>query len=179
MYCTLPGSFPGIPSPPDSDSDSGGQSGQRRILLSNESPILLVNSSSVDALNEEIVRRGGTGVSDDSYRANVVVEPAAATRGRSGDSAYSEDTWKKIRIGQHEFQLLGSCRRCQMVCVDQVTGTRRQEPFSTLAKTRRFDGKVYFGAHMRHEPRLGDLSLSSQSPALQVGDAVTVEAFLA
>ncbi|KAG6002185.1 hypothetical protein E4U21_003406 [Claviceps maximensis] len=179
MNRTLPGSFPGIPSPPDSDSDSGGQLGQRKILLSNESPILLVNSSSVDALNEEIVRRGGVGVSDSSYRANVVVEPTVVSRESFQDLAYSEDTWKKIRIGQHEFQLLGSCRRCQMVCVDQVTGTRRQEPFSTLALTRRFDGKVYFGAHMRHEPRLGDLSLSSQSPDLKVGDVVTVEAWLA
>ncbi|KAG5979839.1 hypothetical protein E4U55_004708 [Claviceps digitariae] len=178
-YRTLPGSFPGIPSPPDSDSDTRGQSGHRKILLSNESPILLVNSSSVDALNEEIIRRGGVAVPDHSYRANVVVEATAATGEKNRDLAYSEDTWNKIRIGQHEFQLLGSCRRCQMVCVDQVTGTRRQEPFSTLALTRRFDGKVYFGAHMRHEPRSGDLSLSSQSPALQVGDIVTVEAWLA
>ncbi|KAG5928650.1 hypothetical protein E4U42_000256 [Claviceps africana] len=177
-YRTLPGSFPDIPSPPDSDSDSAKQSGQRSILLSNESPILLVNRSSVDVVNEEIVRRGGAGVPDDSYRANVVIETAATSRERNGNSAWTEDTWNKIRIGQHEFQLLGSCRRCQMVCVDQMTGIRRQEPFSTLARTRRFDGKVYFGVHMRHEPGSGDLSLSSQSPALQVGDAVTVEAWL-
>ncbi|KAG5932438.1 hypothetical protein E4U53_001344 [Claviceps sorghi] len=178
-YRTLPGSFPDVPSPPDSDSDSAKQPGQRSILLSNESPILLVNSSSVDVLNEEIVRRGGAGVLDDSYRANVVVETVAASRERNENLAWTEDTWNKIRIGQHEFQLLGSCRRCQMVCVDQRTGTRRQEPFSTLARTRRFDGKVYFGVHMRHEPGSGDLSLSSQSAALQVGDAVTVEAWLA
>ncbi|KAG6008918.1 hypothetical protein E4U43_000086 [Claviceps pusilla] len=175
-HCTLPGSFPDVPSPPESDSDSGGQSEQRMILLSNESPMLLINSSSVAALNEEIVRRGGVGVPEDSYRANVVVETVGATKEKNKDLAYSEDTWSKIRIGQHEFQLLGSCRRCQMVCVDQMTGTRRQEPFSTLALTRRFDGKVYFGAHMRQEPRLDDLSLSSQAPSLEVGDAVTVEA---
>ncbi|KAG5998568.1 hypothetical protein E4U52_007639 [Claviceps spartinae] len=178
---TLPGSYPDIPSPPDteSDSDSGNRAGERRILLSNESPMLLVNSSSVNALNEEIVRRGGAGVPEDSYRANVVIESVVSeSKETAAGLAYSEDTWSRIRIGEHGFQLLGSCRRCQMVCVDQRTGTRGQEPLSTLARTRRFDGKVYFGAHMRHEPRVGDVSLASQSPALQVGDAVTVEAWL-
>ncbi|KAG6024068.1 hypothetical protein E4U41_001869 [Claviceps citrina] len=170
-HCPVPGSFPDVPSPPDSDSE---QSGQRRILLSNESPILLINDSSVGALNEEIVRRGGAGVSDDAYRANVVIESATAGE-RNGVLAYAEDTWSRIRIGQHGFRLLGSCRRCQMVCVDQSTGSRRREPFSTLARTRRFDGKVYFGAHMRLEPCLGRPSLSDQAPAVQVGDAVAVE----
>jgi len=34
-----------------------------------------------------------------------------------------------------------------MVCIDQYTGKRNQEPFVTLAKTRRFEGKVWFGCH--------------------------------
>lgn len=172
-YRTLPGSFPDVPSPPDSDSE---QAGERRILLSNESPILLVNSSSVDALNEEIVRRGGEGVPDDSYRANIVIE-SDSLKG-ADHAAYPEDTWNRIRIGHDDFQLLGACRRCQMVCVDQATGNIRREPFSTLAKTRRFDGKVYFGAHMRHVPSSGDSSLSKQPAGIQVGDAVTVESWL-
>lgn len=35
-----------------------------------------------------------------------------------------------------------------MVCIDQVTGVRSDEPLSTLAKTRRFAGKTYFGMHV-------------------------------
>jgi molybdenum cofactor sulfurtransferase len=35
-----------------------------------------------------------------------------------------------------------------MVCVDQRTGTRSEEPFSTLSKTRKKDGKVLFGQHV-------------------------------
>ncbi|OAA49346.1 molybdenum cofactor sulfurase [Metarhizium rileyi] len=169
--CTLPGSFPDFPSPPDSDTE---QSSQGKILLANESPILLVNSSSVEALNSDIVNQGGTRVSDDSFRANIVV----AAPEESGHTAYSEDTWNRIRIGDQEYKLLGACRRCQMVCVDQTSGIRRQEPFSTLAKTRRIDGKVYFGAHMRHEPRLGYMSLANQTPTIQVGEAITVEEWI-
>ncbi|KAK8924775.1 Molybdenum cofactor sulfurase [Metarhizium anisopliae] len=171
LRCTLPGSFPDIPSPPDSDTE---QPTEGKILLANESPILLVNSSSVDALNDSIVKRGGTGVPDDSFRANIVIE---ADQG-SKHTAHSEDTWSKIRIGNQEFKLLGACRRCQMVCVDQTSGVRRQEPFSTLAKTRRIDGKVYFGVHMKHEPRPRDVRLANQAPTIQVGEAVTVDGWI-
>ncbi len=32
-------------------------------------------------------------------------------------------------------------------CIDQVSGEKNQEPFLTLAKTRRFGGRVLFGVH--------------------------------
>lgn len=35
-----------------------------------------------------------------------------------------------------------------MVCVDQLTAERREEPLSTLAKTRRVGGKILFGRHI-------------------------------
>ncbi|EGO53693.1 hypothetical protein NEUTE1DRAFT_53227 [Neurospora tetrasperma FGSC 2508] len=37
-----------------------------------------------------------------------------------------------------------------MVCIDQTTGSKTAggEPFVTLTKTRRFEGKVFFGVHM-------------------------------
>jgi molybdenum cofactor sulfurtransferase len=34
-----------------------------------------------------------------------------------------------------------------MVCIDQASGVKNQEPFVTLAKTRRFNGRVLFGVH--------------------------------
>ncbi|POR31278.1 Molybdenum cofactor sulfurase [Tolypocladium paradoxum] len=164
----LPGSFPDIQSPPDSDSE---QQQHGKILLSNESPILLVHSASVDALNEEIESRGGDAVPESAFRANIVVESLAR---EPRDPAYSEDSWSGIRVGNQDFTFLGACRRCHMVCVDQATTERRQEPYATLAKTRRFDGKVYFGSHMRHESGGKQDGPSSQSPTIQVGEPVTV-----
>ncbi|RDA93104.1 hypothetical protein CP533_4121 [Ophiocordyceps camponoti-saundersi (nom. inval.)] len=162
---SLPGSFPDTPPPSDSDSEQR----QDRILLSNESPMLLVHSASVDALNRDIKSRGGDGqVTESCFRANMVVEALA---GEDGEPAYSEDSWSFIVIGRHRFRLLGACRRCQMVCVDQRTAERRQEPLTTLAKTRRFDSKVFFGAHMRLEP--GDGAKHGQA-TIQVGDSVIV-----
>lgn len=163
----LPGAFPGIPSPPDSDSE---QQGQGRILLSNESPMLLVHSASVDSLNRDILGRGGAPVPESTFRPNIVIE---GLPGGAGRPPYSEDSWSGVRIGDQDFKFLGACRRCHMVCVDQATGERRQEPYSTLAKTRRFDGKVFFGAHMRHDAASGRRA-AGQQPSVGVGDLVTV-----
>ncbi|KAF5023591.1 hypothetical protein F66182_4349 [Fusarium sp. NRRL 66182] len=167
----IPGSFPDVPSPPDSDSE---HQGPAKILLSNESPILMIQSSSVDSLNQDIISRGGNPVLEKAFRANVVLEQAF---GAKPQPPFSEDSWGSVQIGCQKFKLLGACRRCQMVCVDQETGEKKEEPFVTLAKTRRFDGKVYFGVHMRHDTsaRGKVTSKESQYPTIQVGDSVSVE----
>lgn len=164
----LPGAFPDdVPSPPDSDNE---RQRDNKILLSNESPILMIHTASVEALNEGIVSNGGTPVEEASFRANIVLENRQE---RDGLPAYAEDTWSSLRIGTQSFKLLGACRRCQMVCVDQGSGEKKQEPYTTLAKTRRFDGKVYFGCHMCHDPQDKN-GEETQSPTIKVGALVTV-----
>jgi len=124
----------------------------RSIMLANESPILLVSRSSVNRLNEQIKHNGGVGkaVTADSFRGNITI--AEELVGGQAESPYVEDEWTCVTIGdktQHsDFEILGPCQRCQMVCVDQKSAQRREEPFSTLAKTRRKDGKVWFGMHL-------------------------------
>lgn len=163
-------SFPDVPSPPDSDSEQQSQPG--KILLSNESPILMICTPSVESLNQSIIKSGGSAVEEAVFRANIVIETSPGQQSRP---AYSEDMWRTVSIGDYIFKLLGACQRCHMVCVDQNTGERRQEPFSTLAKTRRLNGKVYFGTHMRHEPTEQYDELDAPRPTVQVGDVVAVE----
>ncbi|OTA02818.1 hypothetical protein A9Z42_0031910 [Trichoderma parareesei] len=165
-----PSPFPGVPSPPESDSEQQVQPG--KILLSNESPILMISASSVKMLNQAITESGASAVDESAFRANVVIE---AVPGQRSPPPYSEDSWRRIRIGSHGFKLLGACQRCQMVCVDQTTGERKQEPFVTLAKTRRLNGKVYFGTHMRHEQLDQSEGSVALRPMIQVGDAVVVD----
>lgn len=170
----LPGSFPDdVPSPPDSDSEQSKT--QTRILLSNESPILMIHSASLGTLNEAIVQQGGSPATAAAFRANIVLERSRENGDRVELPAYSEDSWRKVRIGVQTFSLLGACRRCQMVCVDQETGERKQEPLATLSKTRRFDGKIYFGAHMKHDDA-GFSSEANQHPTIRVGERVVVDA---
>ena len=151
----MPGSFPASQVLPSPDPPP--------ILLSNESPILTVSRSSLNRLNEAIKQSGGKAASAEAFRANVVIaEDPSLSPGI--EQPYVEDTWRYMMTigGSHPndssqgvglkkatyFEMLGSCRRCQMVCVDQSTAEKNEEPFVTLAKTRRFDGKVFFGQHM-------------------------------
>lgn len=56
-----------------------------------------------------------------------------------------------------------------MVCVDQETAEKNEEPYVTLSKSRRIGGKVLFGQHATHLP----LDRSS-IPRIKVGDVVRV-----
>lgn len=158
----------GVVTPPDSDSEID----QRRILLSNESPILAINLASLQKLNDEIRQCGGKLVSAEAFRANVILGSSTLP---PESFAYSEDHWSTVRIGCQDFKMLGSCRRCHMVCIDQETANKSEEPFITLTRTRRFEGKVFFGTHMCHIPSLESGSKQAQFPTISVGDEVSVD----
>lgn len=164
----MPGSFP--------ENCRSSIDPQVPILLSNESPILIISRSSVNRLNENIKANAKNGNSTskavvaDVFRANIVVAesvPTSQQSSRDVEQPYIEDGWASLRIGPQElmFDVLGSCQRCQLVCVDQFTAVRSEEPFSTLSKTRRIDGKVVFGRHI-------SLSSDPEGALLVVGDAV-------
>ncbi|KAF2034727.1 PLP-dependent transferase [Setomelanomma holmii] len=141
------------------------------ILLSNESPILTISRSSLNRLNELIKAEGGKAAQAEVFRANIVV--AENPNYPPGlEDPYAEDGWRFLQIGQQYFEMLGACRRCQMVCIDQQTAEKNQEPFVTLSKTRRFDGRIYFGEHTCHLPMEDALSPLVQNTTITVGDAV-------
>lgn len=151
----IPGAFPTSPTSNLAPSP---------LRFSNESPILTISRSSLNRLNEEIRTRHGKEATAAVFRANIILaqNPAAFTPS-GGERPYAEDRWRYMRIRrpselpsaaqQHynynDFEILGGCRRCQMVCVDQDSGEKNEEPFVTLAKTRRTKGQVFFGVHTR------------------------------
>ena len=138
----------------------------RPLLFSNESPILTISRSSLNRLNESIKAGNGKAASPSVFRANIVLaESPSLTPGQ--EQPYAEDYWTHMQIGIETFEFLGGCRRCQMVCVDQTTAEKNEEPFVTLAKTRRFQGRVLFGVHTCHLPGEG-----GQNPTICVDDAV-------
>lgn len=153
----------------------------RPILLSNESPILTISRSSLNRLNETIKATNGKAAPPEVFRANIVLAESPLLP-PGGESPWAEDGWSGMRVLHHRpddgnskdaepvaFEFLGGCRRCQMVCVDQRTGERDQEPFVTLAKTRRFEGRVLFGVHTALERRVG-----RGGGWVRVGDGVEV-----
>ncbi|KAF3255300.1 hypothetical protein TWF192_002658 [Orbilia oligospora] len=136
--------------------------GEIPIALRNESPILVVNRKSIDPINDAIFKTGGK-LSDISvFRSNIIVD---------GPQPFDEDRWRelKFRNSSSTIQLLGPCRRCHMICIDQTTSERSPEPFVTLSKLRTVNGKVYFGQHATF---ISDSD--NQTGLIQVGDELDI-----
>jgi uncharacterized protein len=114
-------------------------------------PVLIISQASLDHLNSQAVES----INMLRFRTNLVV---------AGDYApHAEDTWKRIRIGQVEFDLVKPCVRCVFTTVDHQTGKRSalNEPLNTLKNYRRGEKGITFGmnAILRSQPgviRLGD-----------------------
>ena len=156
------------------------EAASQSLLLSNESPILVITRESLEKLNDDMHDHCRNGNEEDVaeyldeiqsavFRANVVLD--AFPKSKTVRKPYVEDGWTKIHAGSLDLQLLGRCRRCQMVCINQQTAERSKEPFTTLANTRRDEGKVWFGVHAAMS-RHGREQSSTQSPTLRVGEHV-------
>ena len=165
----IPGAFPPTPPPSPPPPNSAITQNKLPILLSNESPILTISRSSLDRLNETIALKSPQAkpVPASVFRANIVL----AQSGPTPPVPYDEDNWNSLTIlntsdpeysdvsidpsssssqDSTNLDVLAPCRRCQMVCIDPTTAERAEEPFVTLAKTRRLEGeghKVFFGVH--------------------------------
>ncbi|KAK6348500.1 hypothetical protein TWF718_006290 [Orbilia javanica] len=136
--------------------------GEIPIALRNESPILVVNRKSLDPINEAIYKSGGK-LSDISvFRSNIIVD---------GPQPFDEDKWLQLgfKNSNSTIQLLGPCRRCHMICIDQTTSERSPEPFVSLSKLRTINGKVYFGQHATF---ICDSDI--QAGSIQVGDELDI-----
>ncbi|RMV80241.1 Molybdenum cofactor sulfurase [Pseudomonas caricapapayae] len=100
-------------------------------------PLLLIGQGSLDDLSGRL----GRPLEMLRFRPNLVIE---------GAEAFAEDGWKRIRIGNIEFQLLKPCARCILTTVDPATGERSpdREPFATLKTYREVEGNVLFGQNV-------------------------------
>lgn len=130
-----------------------------RVSFADDYPLLLTTESSLVALNDAVLERtqGQTGpMSMMRFRPNVVV---------SGAPAWAEDDWRRIRIGAASFRAVKGCARCVMTTVDPETAERAKEPTATLARTRRWDGSVWFGVNLIPD---------SPGTTIRIGDEVEV-----
>lgn len=95
-------------------------------------PLLITTTASLDALD-----LAGAGVTMRRFRPNIVL---------AGATPFAEDTWKRIRIGDVELDLVKACARCVVTTIDQDSGEKpSREPVATLAKKRKGTKGVYFG----------------------------------
>ncbi len=139
--------------------------------LSDGFPYLIVSQASLDDLNarveDDMIKRSGdlkiemrpAPLLMDRFRPNLVI---------GGGSAYQEDGWKEITIGDARFQLVKPCSRCAITTTDQRTGERGKEPLRTLATYRRRKGDP-------HKVDFGMNAMGDRQGTIRVGDELRFE----
>ncbi len=117
--------------PVDRDYASSGET----VGFADGFPLLLISQASLEDLNSRL----GYEVPMNRFRPNLVV---------SGCDAFAEDSWRRIRIGDLEFEVAKPCSRCVIPSIDQATAGKDPAINRVLASYRRVDGKVYFGQNL-------------------------------
>lgn len=115
-------------------------------------PYLILGQESLNDLNSRLENP----VLIDRFRPNIVF---------SGGHSYVEDSWKRIRIGAVEFQVVKPCARCVLTTIDQETGFQGKEPLKTLAGYRTIGNKVYFAQNM----------VALETGTIRIGDQIIME----
>ena len=121
-----------------------------RVSFADGYPLLLTTQESLAALNDWILEgpRFAEGpLPMTRFRPSVVV---------AGAPAWAEDGWHRLRIGEVTFRVAKGCDRCVLTTIDPDTAVKGKEPLVTLARYRRWDGKIWFGANLiPDDPRPG------------------------
>jgi uncharacterized protein len=141
-----------------------------RVSFADGYPLLLTAENSLGALNELIA--AGPLASEGPlpmrrFRPNVVV---------ADSGPWAEDGWRRLRIGDVVFRSVKGCDRCVLTTIDPDTAAKGKEPIATLARCRRWDGKVWFGINLIPDsPQHGGAaSETGQVRAITVGDQVQI-----
>lgn len=126
-----------------------------RVSFADGYPLLLISQAALDALHARLE----TPVPMLRFRPSLVV---------AGTTPHAEDGWKRIRIGQAEFDVAKPCVRCVLTTVDIERGEfdRHGEPLRTLMTYRRTPKGVTFGQNLIPR-RLGTLRLGDTVEVLE------------
>ncbi|MEU2600651.1 MOSC domain-containing protein [Streptomyces hirsutus] len=128
------------------------------VSLADGYPLLLTTTASLDALNTLVA--GGDHADEgplpmNRFRPNLVVE---------GTTAWAEDTWSRITVGEVAFRVAKPSGRCVVTTTDQRTAERGREPLHSLGRHRRFGDQLVFGQNL----------VPLAPGTVRVGDPVTV-----
>jgi hypothetical protein len=124
-----------------------------QVAFADGFPLLLIGQASLEDLSQRV----GRSLEMLRFRPNLVIE---------GSSAFAEDGWKRVRIGDIEFRLVKPCARCILTTIDPQTGERSadREPLATLQQYRAQEDGAMFGQNL----------VNDSNGRLEVGMPVTV-----
>lgn len=124
------------------------------LAFSDGYPLLIIGEESLELLNENASESSLMS----QFRSNLVF---------SGGEPFIEDTWRRVKIGDVEFEFLKPCERCIMTTVDMTTLAFRKskEPLRTLATFRADErGRLMFGENL----------VAKNHGVISIGDTIEV-----
>lgn len=127
-----------------------------RVSFADGYPLLIIGEGSLEELNGRLDQP----VEMLRFRPNIVV---------SGTEPHEEDSWRVIRMGSVECDVVKPCARCAVPTIDPSTGIGGREPTRTLAQYRRWHGKVWFGQNAMHRG-IGMLCAGMPVDVLETGE---------
>jgi len=147
-----------------------------KLSFADAYPLLLISQASLNDLNQRlaVTTNSQLQVSMAQFRPNLVV---------NNNLAFAEDGWRKIRIGDVEFEVVKPCSRCIFTTVDPQCAEKHnnQEPLTTLKKYRldNIKKEIIFGQNLvalnQGKIRIGDKVevLSTKKPVVYIDNMPT------
>lgn len=133
-------------------------------------PVLIANEASLHELNGRLKAKGADEITIERFRPNIIIK---------GETAWSEDDWKHVRIVNGEapsdallstgpstidIDVQAHCARCQVPNVNPDTAEKNaHEPWDTLVSYRRIDEGI------KWKPCFGMLSCPRNEGQVRVG----------
>ena len=111
-------------------------------------PILLLSRATINA----VLDRNADETDIARFRANIIVD---------GCEAFEEDSWRQVRIGEVEFDVVKPCARCILPSINPETAVREPAIAALLKRFRQSDGQVYIGQNLIHRS-LGEISVGDR-----------------
>jgi len=128
--------------------------GTQELAFSDGYPLLIIGEESLNTLNDMATETSLMS----QFRSNLIF---------SGGDGFIEDTWRRVKIGQVEFEFVKPCERCVMTTVDMnsLTVRKSKEPLRTLAT---------FRADKRGRLMFGENLIAKNEGVISVGDTIKV-----
>lgn len=133
----------------DMKKKPGGAVSSACLSLVNEAQYLMINRASVELIQQLMSSRQENSEDDQRLDTHNVISRFRANLVIAGIEPFEEDNWSHLIIGNTRFVVAGQCGRCQMVGLDQDTGTKTKEPLLSLSACR--PGKFTFGVYLSHQ----------------------------
>lgn len=156
---TMPGTRLFVPKP---FANSSPMVKDREAAFQDQFPLLVMSMETINWINQSLDATGEAALESQRFRPNLIL---------TGISAFEEDNWQRISIGEHRISMLSRCGRCLLPNVNPATGQKNKnnQPYKLLSTMRKIDlnqPKIpVLGMHSAFEDTKGQV---------RVGDVVTL-----